>query len=149
METTVETNTDRLENIKWLKENSILLASVNPQETNSDLLPLKEVIGSAVLVGLGEATHGNKEFSQVKHRMLKFLVEEMDFDGLIMEVPEGVQAEAYVVATQVSLTPFVVSEILGPTAPDVIARSSEIAARAAEYGLKGARTGNNDKPAGS
>lgn len=88
METTVETNTDRLENIKWLKENSILLASVNPQETNSDLLPLKEVIGSAVLVGLGEATHGNKEFSQVKHRILKFLVEKMDFDGLIMEVPQ-------------------------------------------------------------
>lgn len=88
METTVETNTDKQENIKWLKDNSLPLTTVNPQESNLDLLPLKEIIGDAKLVGLGEATHGSKEFSQVKHRMLKFLVEEMDFDGLIMEVPE-------------------------------------------------------------
>lgn len=88
MEESLEKDNNRLEQIVWLKENSIPFASVNPQETNSDLLPLKDVIGSARLVGLGEATHGNKEFSQVKHRMLKFLVEEMDFDGLIMEVPQ-------------------------------------------------------------
>lgn len=74
--------------VSYLKDHSVPLTTVSPQETNSDLLPLKDVIGSAVLVGLGEATHGNKEFSQVKHRMLKFLIEEMDFDGLIMEVPQ-------------------------------------------------------------
>jgi erythromycin esterase-like protein len=88
MEITGETSTDRLESIKWLKENSVSLDTVNPQENTSDLLPLKEIIGPARLVGLGEATHGNKEFAQTKDRIFRFLVEQMHFDGIIMEVPE-------------------------------------------------------------
>src|ERR1035437_320116 len=80
--------TDKLEIIKWLKKNSIIISTINPQEDISDLLPLKEIIGSAKLVGLGEATHGNKEFAQIKDRILRFLVEEMGFDGIVVEVSE-------------------------------------------------------------
>ena len=46
------------------------------------------MIGSARIVGMGEATHGSKEFTLIRHRILKFLVENMDFKGLILEAPE-------------------------------------------------------------
>jgi len=74
--------------IKWLKKNSIIISTINPQENISDLLPLKEIIGSTTLVGLGEATHGNKEFAQIKDQIFRFLVEEMGFDGIVIEVSE-------------------------------------------------------------
>lgn len=37
------------------------------------------------VVGLGESTHGTREFSQVKHRLLKFLVREMGFNAYPLE----------------------------------------------------------------
>jgi erythromycin esterase len=41
--------------------------------------PLKEIVGNARVVSLGEATHGTREFFQLKHRMLEFLATEMGF----------------------------------------------------------------------
>ena len=32
--------------------------------------PLKKVVGDARIVSIGEATHGMREFFQLKHRML-------------------------------------------------------------------------------
>lgn len=42
-------------------------------------MPLKQIIGNARVVALGEATHGTREFFQMKHRILEFLVREMGF----------------------------------------------------------------------
>ena len=66
MKTILEKDINRLKNIEWLKENSILLDTVTSQDSISDLLPLRKVIGFSTLVGLDKATHGNKEFSKNK-----------------------------------------------------------------------------------
>ena len=50
-----------------------------PARDSRNMRPLKKVIGEARLVALGEATHGTREFFQLKHRMLEFLVSEMGF----------------------------------------------------------------------
>jgi erythromycin esterase len=41
--------------------------------------PLRSVVGEARIVAMGEATHGSREFFQMKHRMLEFLAEKMGF----------------------------------------------------------------------
>jgi erythromycin esterase len=48
-------------------------------------MALKDIIGTARIVALGEATHGSHEFFQMKHRLFEFLVEEMDFTVFAME----------------------------------------------------------------
>ena len=83
-----ETAVNETEIVDWLKDRAVILKSIIPQEDQKDLVPLKEIIGSSQVVGLGEATHGNKEFFQMKHRLIKFLVEEMGFDTVVMECPE-------------------------------------------------------------
>jgi hypothetical protein len=59
----------------WLRENAIPFDTTDPNSDFEDLMPLKELIGDARIVALGEATHGTHEFFQLKHRMLRFLVE--------------------------------------------------------------------------
>ena len=45
---------------------------------DAELAPL-DFLGEAQVVGLGEATHGTKEFFQMKHRIFKYLVEKHNF----------------------------------------------------------------------
>jgi erythromycin esterase len=56
------------------------------------------MIGNARVVALGEATHGTHEFFQLKHRMLEFLVSEMNFNVFAIEanMPEGFDLNEYV-----------------------------------------------------
>lgn len=69
----------------WLRENAIPFDTAEPGSSFYDLMPLKEIIGDARIVALGEATHGTHEFFQMKHRILEFLVKEMDFNVFVME----------------------------------------------------------------
>ena len=97
---------ERLENeharhqatIQWLKENAIPLKGVEAEQGFEDMQPLKQIIGHARLVALGEATHGTREFFQLKHRMLEFLVTEMEFNifGIEATMPEGFDINEYV-----------------------------------------------------
>src|SRR4051812_40782259 len=56
------------------------------------------MVGRARVVGMGEATHGTREFFQFKHRMLEFLVEEMGFTAFALEVDSAtaLRVDAYV-----------------------------------------------------
>ncbi len=65
--------------VDWIDQNAIAIQTVNPESDNNDLLPLIEILKDKRIVALGEATHGTKEFFQMKHRMMKFLAEEMGF----------------------------------------------------------------------
>lgn len=51
----------------------------------SDLLPLTSAIGSAQIVGLGEATHGTSELFTLKDRIVRVLVVNADFTVVAME----------------------------------------------------------------
>ena len=58
----------------------------------------QSVIGDARIVSLGEATHGSREFFQLKHRMLEFLATEMGFTIFSIEanMPEAYRLNDYV-----------------------------------------------------
>lgn len=69
-----------------LSKQAIALKSVEAGHGFEDLQPLKKALAGVRIVGLGEATHGTHEFFQFKHRMVEFLVKEMGFTVLAMEV---------------------------------------------------------------
>ncbi|MGI8811109.1 MAG: erythromycin esterase family protein, partial [Pyrinomonadaceae bacterium] len=71
--------------IAWLKENAIPIKTVEAGNSFQDLQPLKRVFKDVRFVGLGEETHGTREFFQFKHRMLEFLVREMGFRVFAIE----------------------------------------------------------------
>lgn len=63
----------------WLLDHALPFDSTNPTAQLDDLEPLRAIIGAARIVALGEQTHGTKEFFEMKHRIFRFLVEEMGF----------------------------------------------------------------------
>ena len=60
-------------------------APVNLTPNDTDLRQVTDIIGAARVVGLGESTHGTHEFFQVKHRLLEYLVRELDFRVFAIE----------------------------------------------------------------
>ena len=71
--------------VHWLRKNAIPLRSVTAGTGFADLQPLKRVLATVRVVGLGEETHGTREFFQFKHRMVEFLVREMGFRMFAIE----------------------------------------------------------------
>src|SRR3989440_9052092 len=69
----------------WIKLHAIPFNTITPSAPEQDLLPLKQIVGNASIVGLGEATHGTHEFFEMKHRLLEFLVEQMGFTTFAIE----------------------------------------------------------------
>ncbi len=84
--------------MKWLTANAIRLNTVEAGHGFDDMKPLKKIIGKARIVSLGEATHGTREFFQLKHRMLEFLASEMGFTIFSIEanMPEAYRLNDYV-----------------------------------------------------
>jgi erythromycin esterase len=77
---------------EWISEYAVPITTVQPGSGFDDLEPMKDIVGEARIVSLGEPTHGNREVFQLKHRMIEYLVEEMDFNIFALECPFG---EAY------------------------------------------------------
>jgi erythromycin esterase len=69
----------------WLRQNAIPLPHIEAGDGFADLQPLKSILKDVKVVGLGEATHGTREFFQIKHRLLEFLVVEMGFNAFALE----------------------------------------------------------------
>lgn len=88
----------RLEVVGWLASNALPISGVAAGDSVVDLQPLKEILRDVRVVGLGEATHGTREFFQLKHRLLEFLVAELGFSTFAMEASAsaGVAVDAYV-----------------------------------------------------
>lgn len=82
----------------WLKGNAIRLSTVEAGHGFADMQPLKKIVGDARIVSLGEATHGSREFFQLKHRMLEFLATEKGFTIFSIEanMPEAYRLNDYV-----------------------------------------------------
>jgi len=70
----------------------------DPESADDDLEPLKGIIGKASVVGLGESMHTSGGFYRMKHRIFRFLVEEMGFRAFAIESPwiAADQVAAYV-----------------------------------------------------
>ncbi|WP_413760465.1 erythromycin esterase family protein [Streptomyces sp. MMBL 11-3] len=74
------------------------LRSTDPDGGLRDLDALGRMIGGADVVGLGEATHGSRDFFRMKHRVFRYLVEEKGFRTFSLELPwsSGVRIDEYV-----------------------------------------------------
>ena len=95
-----ETTEIRPAQIEWLIGHSIPFETAEAGHDFTDLEPLREIIGDARIVGLGEGTHGTKEFFQMKHRIVEFLASEMGFTIFSIEAstPEAYRINDYVLA---------------------------------------------------
>ncbi|HKC11515.1 MAG TPA: carboxypeptidase regulatory-like domain-containing protein, partial [Vicinamibacteria bacterium] len=84
--------------LAWIRSHRVELKTVEAGQGSEDLLPLRNMIGEARVVGLGEATHGTREFTQLKHRLFEFLVREMGFTIFAVEgrMAAGFDLNAYV-----------------------------------------------------
>lgn len=84
--------------VAWIKANAHTFATDDPTHDNSDLGFLKEMVGSAHIVGLGESTHGTAQFFRLKHRLVRYLAEEMGFTVFAIEasMPEAERLNRYV-----------------------------------------------------
>lgn len=71
--------------VDWLMSRAQPISRVAPDREPSDLQFLERVVGGAQVVGLGEATHGTREFFQLKDRLVRYLVTELGFTTLAME----------------------------------------------------------------
>jgi erythromycin esterase len=61
------------------------LTGLDPDAPLDDLEPLRDVIGSARVVAIGENAHFISEFARLRHRLLRFLVERCGFTVLSYE----------------------------------------------------------------
>jgi erythromycin esterase len=75
--------------LAWTRAAAHPLQAVTAGSGFEDLQPLRGMLEGVRVVGLGEATHGSREFFQLKHRLLQFLVEEMGFTHFAMESDGG------------------------------------------------------------
>lgn len=72
--------------IDWLSARSSSLATVEVTSgPDADLAHFTRIVGDARVVGLGESTHGTREFFQVKERLLDHLVRRQGFDLFAIE----------------------------------------------------------------
>lgn len=81
-----------------LQHSSYPLSSFNAGTPDEDLMPLKNIIGDATVVGLGEGTHGTHEFFKMKHRLIEYLAKNMGFTIFSIEasMPEAYRLNDYV-----------------------------------------------------
>jgi erythromycin esterase len=84
--------------VAQLKARAVPLATVEAGHGFDDLAPLDKIVGDARIVALGEASHGTREFFQMKHRMLEYLVNKKGFTVFAIEAnwPEAEVADRYV-----------------------------------------------------
>lgn len=68
--------------------------NTDPEISDKKLENLIDYLGSARIVGLGEGTHGTKEFFDLKHKIFRSLVLTKNFKAIVFEIPWG---NAYVV----------------------------------------------------
>lgn len=62
--------------LKALQEYARPLQTTDPTPDFHDLKPLAETLEDATVIGLGEATHGTREFFRMKDRIIRYLVTE-------------------------------------------------------------------------
>ena len=89
---------DRDAAVLWLKKNAHVIEQVAPDDYLEDLHGLSDAIGGARVVALGEATHGTREFFQLKERVFRYLVEREGFRTFAIEAPfaPALAVDAYI-----------------------------------------------------
>ncbi|WMN11972.1 erythromycin esterase family protein [Marivirga salinae] len=76
----------------------IPISSYNPDESTEELNQLSSYFENAKLIGLGESTHGTSEFTLMRHKLFRFLVEEHGYNTIFLEEDYAtcLRADAYI-----------------------------------------------------
>lgn len=72
--------------VTWGRKHAVPLNPAADLDDFSDLMPLKDIIGDARLVGHGESHHYTRELNRFRFRLFRFLVAEMGFTTFALEV---------------------------------------------------------------
>ena len=70
---------------QWIRTRAIPFRMGSSFDPITDLSGLRELVGDARMVAVGEATHGTHEFFEIKAQMFRYLAEEMGFTLFAME----------------------------------------------------------------
>ena len=89
---------DRTAFLRHIQDQIVPIDASDPLSDLSDLEPLRHTFGNATVIALGEVTHGTKEFFELKHRLVRFLVEELGLRVFALEASfsEAFAVDAYV-----------------------------------------------------
>jgi erythromycin esterase len=84
--------------IRWARENAIPLKTVEAGNGFTDISRIADIVNGSQIVALGEATHGSREFFQLKHRMIEFLATQKGFSTFAIEanMPEAYRLNDFV-----------------------------------------------------
>lgn len=80
-----EDRKEQQEFVHWVNDHAHPLHYIEAENGFDDLKWMKSSLSTIQYVGIGEATHGTKEFFQTKHRLLEFFVKEMGFTYFCLE----------------------------------------------------------------
>lgn len=84
------TNEDAIANrVEWLRGQVHPLTTQDMCSGYDDITPFAGIFDGIRLVGLGEATHGTKDFNLLRNRIVDYLVTERGFRYLIFEAEMG------------------------------------------------------------
>lgn len=69
----------------WITRNAVSLTTTDPTAPLTDIASFGTMVGNAHVVGLGENTHGTREFQLEKHRYIRYLIESKGFTHVALE----------------------------------------------------------------
>jgi hypothetical protein len=58
--------------VDWIRRTAKPFETCQPRDEHRDLASLREIVGSAHVVALGDGTCGTREFFQLKHRIVEY-----------------------------------------------------------------------------
>ncbi|MER7988123.1 erythromycin esterase family protein [Streptomyces noursei] len=81
----------------WFRAHTTTLTTLQPHDDLDDLEPLREIVGDARVVAVGEGAHFVTEFSLARQRVVRFLAERCGFTVLAFEFgfSEGFALDAW------------------------------------------------------
>lgn len=90
---------DSLKIEKWIEKNAIEIHSIEPGDEDKDLHGLSRILKDKKIIGLGDATHGTKEFFVLKNRIIEYLIKNENCTAIALELPLdcGVKINNYVI----------------------------------------------------
>jgi erythromycin esterase len=84
--------------VPWIDRHAVPLTGTDPRQPAGELRRLRGIVDGAAIVGLGESAHGTHTQLRLKHRVARYLVEELGFRTIAWEEGwgSGVAIDRYV-----------------------------------------------------
>ncbi|KZM70565.1 erythromycin esterase family protein [Nocardia terpenica] len=73
----------------WFRDHATLLGSLEVDDSLDDLEPLRDIVGDARIVAVGEGAHFVTEFHRARQRVVRFLLERLGFTVVTYEFGFG------------------------------------------------------------